>query len=245
MHQVGFFDDYVIEATRALLKQGFTIKWGQDFHRFNRILSQSNERPASASGFNPDFYQCEKLDGIWLAAYRKPGELIHTQACRRVTILPNMDQHLKTAANVYETETFKFDLDNLEINLSPEASRIKGEAIYHGEAWLKGGPDGVRGGSSLFIFSRMMMAKVFSLWRANYIYGLIPPYIGIKGLAQRYGYTRCEQGAVTFLDQTSFPNDLWFVWMTAEEAKSQLRLRPKYFEGLVSPPEKEQISKVA
>ena len=97
----------------------------------------------------------------------------------------------------------------------------------------------------MFIFSRMMIAKALSLWEVDHIFGLITPFTGIKGLPQRYGYTRCEQGAITFLDRPSLPNDLWLVWMTAAEALSQLRLRPRYFEEMLAPPNKDAIGKVA
>ena len=95
------------------------------------------------------------------------------------------------------------------------------------------------------IFSRTMMAKAMSKWDAEYIYGLITPHTGIKGLPQRYGYTRCEQGTIKFTDQTSMPNDLWLVWMTTAEARLQLGLKPRYFEEFLEPSEKKPVGKVA
>jgi len=245
MQNTTEFDDYIDEATTTLKEMGITVRWGNDFNVFERIISRHDERSAPGLGFRPEYNHPDRLDGVWLVAYRGAGELVHTQACRRVSILPDMRTHLQTGATAYETETFKFDLDRLEVNLSPEAAKMKGDAIYHGEAWLKGGPGGIRGGLALCIFSRMMIARALSLWDVEHIYGLIPPFPGIKGLPQRYGYTRCEQGAVTFLDRTTFPNDLWFVWMTTAEAQSQLRLKPRYFEEMLAPPKEAAVSKVA
>ncbi|MEM7067986.1 MAG: hypothetical protein AAF478_03805 [Pseudomonadota bacterium] len=245
MEQANFFDDYVTEAIKVLREQGITIRWGDDFDLFRRIISRHDERYAPAKGFNPDNYETSELDGIWLVAYRGSGELVHTQACRRVSVRPGMSKHLQTEANAYEPEYLSFDLDNLEVNLSPDAAKIKGDAVYHGEAWLKGGPDGIRGGSALSIFSRMMIAKALSHWDVEYIFGLITPFTGIKGLPQRYGYSRCEQGTMRFLDQAELPNDIWLVWMTSEEARSQLRLTPRYFAEFLSPSEKAPVEKVA
>lgn len=245
MQKTKRFSAYINEATRTLKALGLTVRWGNDFNMFKRIISRHDERYAPSHGFNPEFYSSSELDGIWLVAFRGSGELVHTQASRRVSILPGMREHLLFEANAYEPAYLEFDLGNLEVNLSPGALQIKGDAIYHGEAWLKGGPDGIRGGPALFIFSRMMIAKALLLWEVEHIFGLITPFTGIKGLPQRYGYTRCEQGAITFLDRTTLPNDLWLVWMTATEAQSQLRLRPKYFEELLAPPKEEAIGKVA
>ena len=245
MQQANIFDDYVAEATTTLKELGLTVRWGNDFEVFKRIISRHNERYAPAPGFNPEFYDEGVLDGIWLVAYRETGELVHTQASRRVSVLPGMREHLRTEANSYEPAYLKFDLGNLEVNLSPGASKIEGDAIYHGEAWLKGGPDGIRGGPALFIFSRMMIAKALSLWKVEHVFGLITPFTGIKGLPQRYGYMKCEQGAITFLDRTTLPNDLWLVWMTTEEARSQMRLKPRYFVEMLAPAEEEKVGKVA
>lgn len=245
MQKTTQLDDYINEATRVLKHKKLTVRWGRDFNVFNRIVTRHDERYAPGQGFCPESYNFGGLDGVWLVAYRGAGELVHTQACRRVSILPDMTRHLQTGANAYETASFKFNLDKLEVNLSPEAVKISGDAIYHGEAWLKGGPNGIRGGSALCIFSRMMIAKVLSLWEVEHIYGLIPPLAGTRGLAQRYGYTRCEQGAITFLDRATLPNDLWFVWMTAAEAQAQLRLKPDYFEEMLEPSNDEAVGKVA
>lgn len=244
MQKSTIFDNYIIDATKTLKEMGLTVRWGNDFEVFRRIISRNNERYVPSNGFNPEFYNSSQLDGIWLVAYRGSGELVHTQASRRVSISPDMHQHLLFEANAYEPAYLKFDLTNLEVNLSPDASQIKGDAVYHGEAWLKGGPDGIRGGSALFIFSRMMIAKALSLWEVEHVFGLITPFTGIKGLPQRYGYTRCEQGAITFIDR-KLPNDLWLVWMTEAEARSQLRLSPKYFDEMLAPSDEPVVGKVA
>lgn len=240
-----FFNKYLDESTKVLKTMGLTIRWGHDFGVYGRLIAKHCERYPPALGFKPENYKEDKLDGVWLVAYRNTGELVHTQACRKITILPNMKTHLQTQATAYETENFKFNLENLEVNLSPDATKISGDAIYHGDAWLKGGPAGVRGGAALFILSRMMMAKALSLWDTDYIYGLIPPFAGTRGLAQRYGYTRCEQGAVTFTDLPTYPNDLWFVWLTAAEAQMQMRLGPRYFVEMMTPKEENVMGKVA
>jgi len=239
------YTKYIHEATKTLKQQGFSVRWGNDFDVFRRILSRHDERYEPSNGFNPDYYEDGELDGVWLVAYRGTSELVHTQASRRVSVGTSMRQHLLTRANDYEPAYLKFDLNNLDVNISPDASQITGDAIYHGEAWLKGGPTGIRGGSALYIFSRMMMAKTFFLWDVEHIFGLITPFTGIKGLPQRYGYMRCEQGAITFVDKTTLPNDLWLVWMTAAEAQHQLRLSPGYFHEMVESSRQGAVGKVA
>lgn len=238
------FRNYVENATKLLRGYGLHLRWGRDFRVFRRIITRHNERYEPAPGFNPDSYTTGMLDGLWLVAHNKAGDLVHTQASRRVVVSPDMHEHLKLEANAYEPAYLKFDLNNMEVHLSPSAAKISGEAIYHGEAWLKGGPDGIRGSAALYIFSRMMMAKALLNWDVDYIFGLITPFTGIKGLPQRYGYTRCEQGTIVFSNR-ALPNDLWLVWMTAEEVRSQLKLGPEYFADLIAASQKKPVDKVA
>ena len=237
--------NYVEEATQALERLGLSIRWGRDFDLFKRIILRDNKRYAPAKGFDPEFYSSDGLDGIWLVAYRRSGELVHTQASRRVSIASGMRKHLLFESSAYEPAYLKFDLDRIEVNLSPDASKIRGDAIYHGEAWLRGGPDGIRGGPALYLFSRMMIAKALSEWQVEHIFGLITPLTGIKGLPQRYGYTRCEQGTLVFPDSPALPNDLWLVWMTAAEARMQLHLSPDYFTTMVAASMNRPAGKVA
>ena len=240
-----FLKEYIEEAIVALKGLGLSVRWGNDFEVFRRIIARHDERYEPSHGFNPECYENGGLDGVWLTAFRGTGELVHTQASRCVSVKPNLVHHLRYESNAYEPAYLKFDLENLNVKLSPEAAQIRGDAIYHGEAWLKGGPDGIRGGPALFIFSRMMIAKALLLWDVQHIFGLITPFTGIKGLPQRYGYTKCEQGAITFPKRPELTSDLWLVWMSREEAKLQLTLRPQYFMELMAPPEQEVVGKVA
>ncbi|MEM9734277.1 MAG: hypothetical protein AAF903_12455 [Pseudomonadota bacterium] len=228
-NDIEFFENYVAEAAQCLKRMGIFIRWGDDFHVFKRILARNGERYAPAPGFDPAKEQGRGLEGLWLVAYDRDQRLVHTQASRLVSIEPNMKEHLSWGANAYEPAYLQFDLDNLDVNVSDDAMALSGKAVYHGEAWLLGGPKGIRGGPALYIFSRMMIAKALAKWNVDTVFGLITPNTGIKGLAQRYGYMRCEQGAMLFNAESEMPLDIWLVWMHAQEAKGQLRLSADYF----------------
>lgn len=236
------FKNYVTEGVRTLRNFGLAIRWGDDFSVFKRLIERNQERYVPAPGFDHEIERDVAIDGLWLAAFNGRGELVHTQASRRVNVEPNMKVHLKTGASAYEPAYLRFDLENMDVNLSPSAEQVSGPAIYHGEAWLKGGPNGVRGGALLFIFSRMMIAQAFARWDVEHIFGLITPNTGVKGLSERYGYMRCEQGAITFPKAPDLPTDLWLVWMKREEARHQLRLLPDYFAEMY---EQKDVAKVA
>ena len=223
------FEAYVSASMRTLRDLGLTIRWGDDFDLFARIIERSGERYAPSPGFDPKARQGRDLDGLWLVAFDRGGKLVHTQAARCVDIRPDLVEHLRTCADAYEPAYLPFDLDDMDVTLSPSASRLSGRTVYHGEAWLKPGPNGIRGGAYLYIFSRMMIAQALARWRTDHVMGLITHKMGSRGLASRYGYMRCEQGAVVFNPHSPKAQDLWLVWMTAEEARCQMRLQPDYF----------------
>jgi len=240
-----FLTEYINAATNVLSNLGLTVRLGQNFEIYRRIIANQSERYMPEAGFSPERYQSNELDGIWLVGYSEKGELVHTQACRRISIAPNLETHLRTRSNDYFPKSLKFNPDKMEFNLSPDASKISGNAIYHGDAWLKSGPDGIRGGPALPILSRMMIAKVMSLWDTEHIFSFVSPNTALKGLPQRYGYTRCEQAAVRFLDLTTMPNDLWLTWMTKAEAQVLLRLRPSYFKEIYESSNNQTVGRVA
>ncbi len=242
MQQQTDFTDYVAMGVKTLKEYGLALRWGDDFSVFKRVLRRNQERYVSAPGFDPETNPSQPIDGLWLAAFNRRGELVHTQASRKVNVEPNMAVHLETGASAYEPAYLRFDLENIGVSVSPSARKISGPAIYHGEAWLKGGPDGVRGGALLFIFSRMMIAQAFARWDVDHMFGLITPNTGVKGLSERYGYMRCEQGVITFPKAPDLPTDLWLVWMSREEAHHQLRLTPDYFAQMYTQKSLEKVA---
>ncbi len=224
------FDQYRQDATNILKTHGIRVRWGHDFTSFKRIVARQPDRPAPAPGFDPTSETTDKVDGIWLAAYDQTGELIHTQATRLMNIAPNMAEHLATRGDCYEPAYWKFDSQRSKLMLTPAASAITGPAVYHGENWVKGGRNGYRGGPYVYLFCRMMMAAAIERWQPPHIYGFVTPGNAARGLPQRVGYHRCEQGTLEFQqDDGAAPVELWMVWMTLEEALCNLRLPPEYF----------------
>ncbi|MEL6505155.1 MAG: hypothetical protein AAFO61_01400 [Pseudomonadota bacterium] len=223
------FENYETQARKILREDGIQIRWGNDFANFKRLVARCPERHAPAPGFDPDHARGQNLDGIWLAAYNGSGTLIHTQAARREVITPNFSHHLSHEGECYEPSYWRFDSERSATAMTPAAAAITGDAIYHGENWVKGNPNGYRGGHFIYLFCRLMLARILQTWDAAHIYGFVTPETASRGLAQRVGYMRCEQGTLTFEQDNAPDVELWLVWMTREEALFNLRLEPAYF----------------
>lgn len=230
---------YVREATACLKELGVRVRLGTDFEDFRRAIERQSDRAAQAPGFDPRHELGEGLDGIWLAAYDQDGEVVHTQAARLETIAPDMRTDMINAGGRYEPSYWQFDRKPLDVRLSPEAQAISGRAIYHGEFWLRGGAKGIRGRSTVFLLSRLMIAANLARWPdAAHSYGLLTPQNCAKGLPIRAGYTRCEQRTLVFSGGKGKPPiELWMMWMTQGEMVHTLSSDPSYFVETFEPQE--------
>ena len=83
-----------------------------------------------------------------------------------------------------------------QYNPGPGAHRINGRVTYHGDVWLKGGPDGYRGTGVSAVLARYALASALMTWSPDYVFAFMPQPIAFKGLAEREGYMHAEPGAL-------------------------------------------------
>ncbi|MEM9332914.1 MAG: hypothetical protein AAGA53_16455 [Pseudomonadota bacterium] len=168
---------------------------------------------------------------LWMAGYKEDGELVVTQAIKLVDLgTLNLQQYLER--HIWEVHPFGFDPKVKETHcfLSKDCQEISGLITYHGELWLKGGPDGVRGGSLAVLVTRLLLLESLVRWSPDFLVGLQSPMTACRGLSIREGYMRLEQRSVLWYNQQN--NDVlegWIVWMSAEEAKFNLRVPAELF----------------
>ena len=242
MTESDFFIEYRERAAALLRRAGLSLEWGEDFEHYKAIVAAATDRFDVAPGFDPQRAR-GPLDAIWLVARDGRGQVVHTQATRRVSIAPDMQNHLAHDLDIYEPAYWRFRMERLTLSLTSQARAIAGACVYHGEFWIKGGPSGVRGRSAMPLFSRIMLAAALERFDAGHFYGFMTPVNCLRGLPQKMCYTRCEQGSIRFDEPDGRdPIELWMTWMTREEARHSLDVDPATFVRLL---EREDVAQVA
>ena len=224
-----------IEAICA--SRGLRLEIGTDIQYFRDLCSSELEKGAIGPGFDPDEIHIPENNILWMVAYRGESELVHTQAIRLIDLEgDNLQQHLERDLADYRIGGLALDIPGSRFRLSPQARRISGKVTYHGELWLKGGVNGVRGGCLATLFSRYLMITALLKWQPDNMIGIQQAKISCRGLAAREGYLRTEQRSFEWKrrDDGSFIEG-WLVWMNREEAEFNLDQPPQTFVEMLDP----------
>lgn len=221
----------IIDTAKSL---GLDLQVGSDF-KFFRAISKSQPLKSHVNpAFDPAFVDISPLNGFWMIGRDTNGEIVHTQAMK-ILELSNVSlaEHFRSHLTDYRTHGHKFDVERSNCFLTPAAAEITGRVCYHGELWLKGGPDGYRGGCLTTFLTRLMLAMCLQRWSPDFIIGLQSPSTTCRGLAVREGYMRLEQRSIVWqlADCADIMED-WLVWMSRDEASFNLRVPLEIFYDL-------------
>lgn len=233
------------EYTNSARDQGIDLEIGGDFEHFKELTKRQPERNHVNPAFDPNHCDLPEGSAYWIVGY-KGDEIVHTQAIKLLdTGGQNFEDYL--ARQYWDFRSYGYDLDKkrTSVILSPEAKKMSGRITYHGELWLKGGPNGIRGGSTVVLLTRLMMLHGLMHWAPDFMIGLQSPMTTCRGLAAREGYMRMEQQSLLWYQKASSePMEDWLVWMSKEDAEFNLRLPASFFMDLLDAP-KIQDRKIA
>ncbi len=216
---------------------GIDLQFGHDFKRFKALCAPLAKRGPLNPVFDPDHIEGGDVQGIWAAGYDQAGELVHTQAMRLVDLTEtNLADHLTASGHRYRVAGFEADPHRTRVELSPDASRAAGTALYHGELWSAKGANGLIRDAKVPIISRALFGYTLGRYEPDFYFGIIEGRNVCRGLGACIGYVRTEPRAITLQIVNGMP-DLsgWLVWMTREEAQFTARLEPEYFQNLLAP----------
>ena len=215
-------------------KQGLILETGSDFEYFKSIPKHQRARHNINPAFDPTFADLNEGNSLWMTVLNEEGEIVGTQAMQ---ILPlgtsNFGNYLKES--VWNFRTYGYDLDEAKTrcHLTSAAYNIAGTVAYHGELWLKGGENGIRGGTTVIMLTRLMILVGMLKWSPDFFIGLQSPLTSCKGLAIREGYMHTEQRSIEWYQSNSdVPMEDWLVWMSREEAEFNLRLPAEFFNSI-------------
>jgi len=223
---------YIDVLSGLIYNLGISLEYGSDFSEFRNILLEQPDRNPVNPAFNPAYCDLGVENAFWLLGKNQEGEIIHTQAIKLLDLgNESLQSHFETHIWDFRSHGYDFDNARTQFFLSPEASRINGRVTYHGEAWIKPGRDGYRGGSLITLLTRLMLLKAFYEWMPDFFIGLQAPATSCRGLSIREGYMRAEQRSIIWHETTKGtpPQEDWMVWMSREEANFNLRIPPEYF----------------
>ena len=229
-HKLKFLH-HVTELTDYAKQLGINLKYGQDFAAFRDTLECQPLRHPINPAFDPDRCSLSDESGFWIIGYNSNDEIVHSQAIKLLELDGGtLEQHFERRLWDFRSHGYEFDRQKCHWHLTPQARSISGTVTYHGELWLKGGPDGCRGGRLVILLTRLMLLKAYLKFSPDFMIGLQAPLSSCRGLGVREGYLRAEQRTISWAlkDTDQFEED-WMVWMNREEAEFNLRIPPSFF----------------
>lgn len=229
--QTNRLQDHLASIIRMAIGLGVFVRVGTDLEEFRSICHKTPSKSAVGPAFDTSEVDILPSDAMWITGHLANGEIVHTQAMKVINLgQSTLQQHFREHLSDFRIGGFQIDVPNTPWRLTPEASEISGLITYHGELWLKGGPDGIRGGCLATILSRLMLIMGLLRWSPDYLIGIQAALTSCRGLAAREGYMRTEQRVVEWNRGPSLdPIEGWLVWMTKKEAEFNLDVPPESF----------------
>jgi len=219
---------YVSSVQQIAERHGMKIEVSNDFEAFREIRVTQPDRLPLSPMFDHQASDIGAANGFWIKGSTDSGELVHLQAVRLEDLTgASLGEHLFTHRAVYAPPGAEVDLERSEYAAAPGSRQITGRVCYHGELWLKGGPNGFRGHGLTAALPRLAMALAHMAWSPDYMFGLVHPMAACKGLAAREGYMHLEPGGILWQRKGGGETyDEWLVWMSHNDLQYLLRFPP-------------------
>lgn len=190
--------DFVAKITNVARDAGIELQVGDDFTDYAEAIFE--ERPEQVLGdpFNCARQYIEPGSGFWIMGRNAKRELVHTQAMKRVELGgTRLGPYLQRNYMLFPPPWSDIDQRASGARPGPSSRRISGQVVYHGDVWLKSGPE-YRGTGIVGALTRLAMSVAWARFSPDYIFGFISAGHSNKGLAEREGYMHCEPDALTW-----------------------------------------------
>ena len=218
---------YVSVITQIAESRGIQIRVSTDFHEFQRALENEREAPPIYPVFDPACSYVDRTNGFWIMGVNDRGELVHTQAMRRLDLSGHtLAEHLKLHHQKYVIQGNPIDQVRSIYDRAPAWQGIMGTVCYHGQLWLKGGQGGYRDQAMTALLPRLALAMGLMEWSPDFIFGFISPLLACRGLAAREGYAHMEPG-IWHVPEGHDAAQTWLVWMSRDDVEHLVRFPPE------------------
>lgn len=197
---------YVARITEIAKSVGIDLQVGDDFTDYAEVIFE--ERPEQVLGdpFNCAAQYIKPGSGFYIIGRNQDGELVHTQAMKQVSLRGHdLGGFLEQNYMDFPPPWDDIDETGSGARPGPSARSIRGNVVYHGDLWLKSGPE-YRGTGIVGALTRLAMSVAWARYTPDYIFGFIAAGHSLKGLAEREGYMHCEPNALTWKTRSGDKN---------------------------------------
>lgn len=210
---------FIATSRDILFGQGIEITVGSDFEEYGAIVAE--ERPMQKLGdpFNPELHGLNAGNAFWMTGRNEEGELIHTQAAKRVNLSGRpLSSYLLRKFRAFPPPLPGVDLNTSRFRATPGTHRISGTAAYHGEFWVAPERGKYRGVGLAPVFGRSGMLEMMQRWDPDWIYGFILNVVAYKGFGARIGYLHLEPSVLKWVvDGRDAPIDTFLAYNSRED----------------------------
>ncbi len=178
--------------------RGMRLQVGDDFQHYADMVAELRADQPLGDPFNLEKQELTPENAFWVAGWDRRGNLVHTQAVRRLQIATNLADYLGRKFRAFPPSGVALDKARSTYTPGPGARRIRGVVCYHGEAWLRAGKGGFRGTGIAGALARFAMTSAVLRWSPDYIFCFVPEGLAFRGLVEREGYMHTDPGALSW-----------------------------------------------
>lgn len=212
---------FIASSRNILRSHGIEITIGSNFEKYSEIIHEERKVQNLGAPFNHKLYDLRKEDAFWLIGRNERGELIHTQAAKKVPLGgKSLAGHLLRNFRDFPPPIPGVQLSQSRFRATPGAHNIHGHVIYHGEVWMAPEEGRYRGVGLSTVLARTGLLEVLRRWDPDYIYGFMLRTVAFKGFAERMGYMHNEPGALKWaIAGRDKPLEAFLTWLSREDAR--------------------------
>lgn len=215
-----------IATSRDILRShGIEITIGSDFDAYRRIIEEERKVQNLGAPFDCSKQDLKAGHAFWLIGRNEEGELIHTQAAKKVPLGgKSLAQYLLSAFREFPPPLPGVDIKRSRYRATPGAHRITGSVVYHGEVWMAPPDKGrYRGVGLSTVLARTGLLEVMRRWDPDYMYGFMLRKVAFKGFAERMGYMHNEPGALKWVvEGHERPIEAFLTYLSQDDARYML-----------------------
>ncbi len=215
---------YTSDIAGIVERTGMELRLGDDFGVYSDIVAAHRPEQPLGEPFDPGVTEINGKNGFWLTGWNRRGDLVHTQAMRRLRLGGTLADYLSAQFRKFPPPGLEVDFSRSRYRPGPGARRISGTACYHGEAWIRPGDDSFRGTGIIGPLARFAMASALLRWSPDYIFGFISEGLAFRGLVEREGYMHTDPGALKWKLSDGEVLHGYLCWMAREDMDHMMDL---------------------
>ena len=178
---------FIATSRNILRSHGIEITIGSDFREYSQIIREERKVQNLGVPFDHEKHDLKASHAFWLIGRNARGELIHTQAAKKVPLKgKTLAAHLLTAFRDFPPPLPGVDIKRSRYRATPGAHNISGQVVYHGEVWMAPLDKGnYRGVGLSTVLARTGLLEVMRRWDPDFVYGFMLRKVAFKGFAER------------------------------------------------------------